>query len=74
MVSTEGVFIDPVRLIIKTKQQTETSKKLETKLEDLFSSSSLREMKGKKNKASNRVARSKKTEAKYGKLCHTFRE
>jgi hypothetical protein len=64
LVSTEGVFIDPVRLIIKTKQQTETSKKLETKLEDLFSSSSLREMKGKKNKASNRVARSKKTEAK----------
>lgn len=64
LVSTDGVFIDPVRLIIKTKQQTETSKKLEMKLEDLFSSSSLREMKGKKSKASNRVARSKKTEAK----------
>lgn len=64
LVSTEGVFIDPVRLIIRTKQPTETSKKLETKLDDLFSSSSLREMKGKKNKASNRVARSKKSEAK----------
>lgn len=64
LVSADGVFIDPVKLIIKTKQQTETSKKLETKLEDLFSSSSLREMKGKKSKSSNRNARSKKTEAK----------
>lgn len=62
--STEGVFIDPAKLVLRTKQPTETAKKLETKLEDLFSISILRDIKGKKNKASNRIARSKKTEAR----------
>lgn len=66
--SAEGVFIDPVRLVIRTKQPTETAKRLESKLEDLFSTSMLREMKGKKSKGSTRVARSKKTEAKKNDL------
>jgi hypothetical protein len=64
LVSAEGIIIDPVRLLMRSKQQTETAKKLETRIEDMFSSSSLRDTKGKKGKKSNRTEQTKKKEAK----------
>ena len=62
LVSMEGVYIDPQRLVIKTKAPTESSKKLETKLEDKYSTSRM-ELKGKKSKGA-RVNRSKETQSK----------
>ncbi|CAE7495601.1 unnamed protein product, partial [Symbiodinium microadriaticum] len=62
LVSTEGVYIDPQRLVIKTKPGTESAKKLETKLEDKYSTSRM-ELKGKKSKGA-RVNRSKETQSK----------
>jgi len=64
LVSAEGVYIDPVRLAIRTKLATETGRKLEAKLEESFGIPNLRELKGKKSKTSNRAARSKKSEAR----------
>ena len=64
LVSTDGVYIDPVRLLLKTKAPTETAKRLETRIEDLLSTSN-REMKGKKfNKKATRSEKSKETEHK----------
>ena len=64
LVSAEGIIIDPVRLLMRSKQQSDTAKKLETRIEDMFSSSSLRDAKGKKGKKSNRTEQTKKKEAK----------
>lgn len=64
LVSAEGIIIDPVRLLLRTKPQTETAKKLEMRIEDQFSSSNLRDMKGKKGKKSNKTEHTKKKEAK----------
>jgi hypothetical protein len=63
LVSMEGVSIDPYKLVIKTKPSTDAAKKLETKLEEKYSSSRL-EMKGKKNKTARQVARSKESQNK----------
>jgi len=50
LVSSEGVFIDPIRLVIKTKQVTEKSKALETSLDELFGSN-LKDLRGKRSKS-----------------------
>jgi hypothetical protein len=63
LVSADGILIDPVRLLLKTKPPTETAKKLESRIEDLLSSSN-REMKGKKGKKAARTERSKESEHK----------
>lgn len=63
LVSMEGVIIDPYKLVIKTKPGTDAAKKLETKLEEKYSSSRL-ELKGKKNKTARQVARSKESQTK----------
>lgn len=63
LVSAEGILIDPVRLLLKTKPSTETAKKLESRIEDLLSSSN-RELKGKKGKKAARTERSKESEHK----------
>jgi hypothetical protein len=63
LVSMEGVSIDPYKLVIKTKPGTDAAKKLETKLEEKYSSSRM-EMKGKKNKTARQVARSKESQTK----------
>mmetsp|Transcript_41018 Transcript_41018/g.41894 ORF Transcript_41018/g.41894 Transcript_41018/m.41894 type:complete len:719 (+) Transcript_41018:210-2366(+) len=68
LVSAEGVYIDPTRLAIRTRGVTETGRKLEAKLEESFGIPNLRELKGKKNKTSNRAARSKKSEARKFEL------
>ena len=60
LVSSEGVFIDPIRLVIKTKQTTEKSKALETNLEELFGSN-LKDLRGKRSK-SNLKEKSMKSE------------
>eukprot|EP01041_Mallomonas_annulata_P002564 gene2564-5005_t len=64
LVTSDGIFIDPIRLALKTRLVTETGKKLESKLEESFGIPNLRELKGKKSKTSNRAARSKKSEAR----------
>lgn len=64
LVSTEGVYIDPLRLAIRTRLPTDTGRKLEAKLEESFGIPNLRELKGKKSKNSTRSARSKKSEAR----------
>jgi hypothetical protein len=61
LVSTDGIFIDPQHLVIRTKPVTETSKKLELQLEDTFGTANLRDLKGKKSK-NNQKERSKKFE------------
>ena len=49
LVSTEGVFIDPVSLVLRTKPPSETAKRLESALEDIFgSSANATRFKGKK--------------------------
>jgi hypothetical protein len=63
LVSMEGVYMDPSRLVIRTKMATESAKKLETKLEDKYSSSRM-ELKGKKSLKGARVARNKETQSK----------
>lgn len=62
LVSSDTVHIDPYHLVVKTKAPTETAKKLESNLEELFGNSNLREMKNKKSKALNQNEKSKRTE------------
>jgi hypothetical protein len=62
LVSSDVVFIDAYHLVVKTKSQTEASKKLESALEDTFGNATLREMKNKKNKNLNQSEKSKRTE------------
>lgn len=73
LVSTDGVFIDPVRLVIKTKIPTEAGKKLEVRLEETFGMPQ-RDQKGKKSKTSTRAARSKKSEARKSEAKKLQRE
>ena len=44
----EGVHLDPHHLTLRTKQSTETAKKLEANLEDAFGSTSTRDFRGQK--------------------------
>lgn len=60
LVSSDGVFIDPIRLVIKTKQATEKSKALEISLDELFGSN-LKDLRGKRSK-SNLKEKSLKSE------------
>ena len=60
--SSDAVHIDPYHLVVRTKAPTETAKKLESNLEELFGNSNLREMKNKKSKALNQNEKSKRTE------------
>jgi hypothetical protein len=62
LVSSDTVYIDPSRLILKTKVPTETSKKLEGILEESFGNANFREMKNKKSKTMNHAEKSKKSE------------
>lgn len=62
LVSAEGVFIDPVRLVIKTKLPTETAKKLEYRLDDGFGVGNLKDLTGKKTKSAHRAEKSRKSE------------
>mmetsp|Transcript_12494 Transcript_12494/g.18872 ORF Transcript_12494/g.18872 Transcript_12494/m.18872 type:complete len:727 (+) Transcript_12494:158-2338(+) len=73
LVSTEGVSMDPVRLVLKTKQATESAKKLETKLEDKYSSSRL-EMKGKKSKTTRVAHRTKESQTKRYEIKKSLRQ
>lgn len=71
LVSVDGVYIDPLRLVLKSKQMTDNAKKLEMRLEESFGMVNLRELKGKKNKnaASSKTRKSelKKFEQKKAK-------
>ena len=49
LTENQHVLIDPVKLIFRTKAQTETAKKLENRLEDLFGIT-VQDLKNKKNK------------------------
>ena len=64
MVSVEGVFIDPLRLVLKTKQTTENAKKLEIRLEESFGMVNLRENKGKGKNKGAIAAKTRKSDAK----------
>ncbi len=61
LVSNDNVFIDPYHLVLKTKQSTETAKKLEGKLDEAFSSAGMRDWKN-KNAGSNAREKFKKSE------------
>lgn len=62
LVSSDTVFVDAVHLVVRTKQTTETGKKLEAQLEECFGSVNLRELKGKKSKGGlNRPEKPKKS-------------
>lgn len=62
LVSSEGIFIDPVNLLIRTKAPTETAKMLENRLFDMFGDDNL-QLKGKKKKFMNAGGdKSKKSE------------
>lgn len=50
LVTTEGVFIDPHNLVLRTKPPSETAKKLEAALEDIFGSTNTTRFKGRKKK------------------------
>eukprot|EP00606_Chrysophyceae_sp_TOSAG23-5_P001250 GSChrysophyteH2.ASY1.ANO1.1635.1 assembled CDS len=45
---TEGVQLDPIHLVLKTKQSTETAKRLEANLEDAFGTANTRDFRGQK--------------------------
>lgn len=62
LVSSDTVYIDPYRLVLRTKGTTETAKKLEATLEETFGNPNIhfRDLKGKKTKGHNE--KSKKTE------------
>jgi hypothetical protein len=62
LVSSDTVYIDPYHLVFRTKSQTESSKKLESLLEESFGSSNLRELKNKNKKNLNQSEKSKRTE------------
>ena len=63
LVSTDGVYIDASHLVIRTRAQTETAKKLEAELEETFASSSVRDIKKMRGKAAmGRTEKSKKME------------
>jgi hypothetical protein len=59
LVSAEGVFVDPIRLVLKTKVPTEKAKLLEMTLEESFGTVNIRELKSKKSK--NAVSQSEKS-------------
>lgn len=62
LVSSDTVYIDPYRLVLRTKGTTETAKKLEATLEETFGNPNIhfRDIKGKKSKGL--TEKSKKTE------------
>jgi hypothetical protein len=59
LVSTEGVFVDPQRLVLRTKTNTEAAKRVEQRLEETFGTVTLRDTKGQRMKTKT----SKKSEA-----------
>ncbi len=60
----EGVFIDPLRLVLKTKAMTDNAKKLENRLEESFGMVNLREGKGKGKNKGAASSKTRKSEAK----------
>ena len=62
LVSSDTVYIDPSRLVLRTKPATETAKKIELALEESFGNVNYREMKNKKSKSMNHAEKSKKSE------------
>ena len=62
LVSADNIHIDPIRLVIRTKATTERAKKLETKLEDSFGITNIREMTGKKMKTSHHAEETRRSE------------
>jgi hypothetical protein len=63
LVTSDTVFVDATHLVVRTKQATETGKKLEAQLEECFGSVNMRELKGKKSKGGmlNRQEKPKKS-------------
>ena len=47
---TDGVMLDPIHLVLKTKQSTETAKRLEMNLDDAFGTANTRDFRGQKKK------------------------
>lgn len=60
----DGVFIDPLRLVLKTKAMTDNAKKLENRLEDTFGMVNMREGKGKGKSKGAAASKTRKSEAK----------
>ena len=50
LVTAEGIVLDPIKLVLKTKVSTEASKRLEMKLEDEFGLPNMRDTKHKRPK------------------------
>ena len=48
---TDGVTLDPIHLVLKTKSATETAKRLEMNLEDAFGTANTRDFRGQKKGA-----------------------
>ena len=65
LVSTEGVFMDPVSLVLRTKPPSETAKKLEAALEDIFGSANTTRFKGKKKSSGSGPGGTKSSQQKY---------
>lgn len=61
LVSNDTVFIDSYHLVLKTKQSTETAKKLEGKLDEAFTAANMLDWKN-KNTGSNAREKFKKSE------------
>jgi hypothetical protein len=74
LVSSDGVYMDPVRLILRTKQMTEIAKKIEGRIDESYYTSSMRETKGKKNKKNVRSEQSKKSEARRSEAKRLIRQ
>jgi hypothetical protein len=74
LVSADGVYMDPVRLILRTKQMTEIAKKIEGRIDESYYTSSMRETKGKKNKKNVRSEQSKKSEARRSEAKRLIRQ
>lgn len=60
----DGVFIDPLRLVLKTKAMTDNAKKLENRLEESFGMVNMREGKGKGKSKGAASSKTRKSEAK----------
>ena len=60
----DGVFIDPLRLVLKTKAMTDNAKKLENRLEESFGMVNMREGKGKGKSKGAAASKTRKSEAK----------
>lgn len=59
LVSAEGIYVDPVKLVLKTKGVTETAKRLEVKLDETFGLPNMRDTKGKRSKGSKGITSKK---------------